>query len=151
MTSPQPCAFTHDWHTLHEKLYAKHNKICIDRSGSYFGLQAHPSSSTDAAGQSGSQSEAEQLNERLFELRVELQNLADDTTISVASIKRKVCPTLQEMNCMVYSSSMTLSQMGHRVQSSARLGRRTFTLENHWHRRQVRPPNAIPGTWPQRH
>ncbi|KAL0054421.1 hypothetical protein WJX82_008654 [Trebouxia sp. C0006] len=51
--------------------------------------QAHPSSSTDAAGQSGSQSEVEELNERLFELRVELQNLADDTTISVASIKRK--------------------------------------------------------------
>ena len=37
------------------------------------------------------QSEAEDINERLFELRVELQNLADDTNISVASISRKVC------------------------------------------------------------
>ncbi|KAA6427105.1 MAG: hypothetical protein FRX49_02862 [Trebouxia sp. A1-2] len=52
--------------------------------------QAHPSSSTDSAGQTRSQTEVEELNERLFELRVELQNLADDTTISVASIKRKV-------------------------------------------------------------
>ncbi len=93
LTSPRPCVLTHDRHTLHAKLYTKHNKICIKRSGSYFGLQAHPSSSTDAAGQSGSQSEVEELNERLFELRVELQNLADDTTISVASIKRKVCST----------------------------------------------------------
>jgi len=97
MTRPQLCAFTHDWHTLHEKLYTKHKKLCNNGVGAYFGLQAHPSSSTDAAGQSGSQSEVEELNERLFELRVELQNLADDTTISVASIKRKVCPTVQEM------------------------------------------------------
>ena len=36
------------------------------------------------------QSDAEELNERLFELRVEVQNLADDTNISVASISRKV-------------------------------------------------------------
>ena len=79
-----------DWHTLHAKLYTKHNRKCVDRSGLYFGLQAHPSGSTDASGQSGSQIEVEELNERLFELRVELQNLADDTTISVASIKRKV-------------------------------------------------------------
>jgi len=97
VTSPQPCALTHDWHTLHEKLYTKHNRKCVNRSGSYFGLQAHPSRTTDAAGQSGSQSEVEDLYERLFELRVELQNLADDTTISVASIKRKVCPEFQEI------------------------------------------------------
>jgi len=97
VTSPQPYVLTHHRHTLHEKLYAKHNKQNIDCPDSYFGLQAHPSSSSDAAGQSGSQSEVEELNERLFELRVELQNLADDTTISVASIKRKVCPTFQEM------------------------------------------------------
>jgi hypothetical protein len=86
----------HHWHTLHAKLYNKHHQICIKRSGSCCGLQAHHSSSKDATGQSGSQSEVEELNERLFELRVELQNLADDTTISVASIKRKVCPEFQE-------------------------------------------------------
>ncbi|KAL0035441.1 hypothetical protein WJX77_006473 [Trebouxia sp. C0004] len=51
--------------------------------------QADPSSSTGAAGHSGLKSEFDELNERLFELRVELQNLTDDTTISVASIKRK--------------------------------------------------------------
>ena len=36
------------------------------------------------------QSEVEELNERLFELRVEVQNLADDTGISIASMARKV-------------------------------------------------------------
>lgn len=40
--------------------------------------------------QNASQSEVEALNERLFELRVEVQNLADDTGISIASMKRKV-------------------------------------------------------------
>ena len=40
--------------------------------------------------QAGHQNEVEELNERLFELRVEVQNLADDTGISVASITRKV-------------------------------------------------------------
>ena len=43
-----------------------------------------------AAGVAVSQAEVEELNERLFELRVEVQNLAEDTNISVASIKRKV-------------------------------------------------------------
>lgn len=40
------------------------------------------------------QGDAEELNERLFELRVEVQNLADDTNISVASINRKVLLTI---------------------------------------------------------
>lgn len=92
MTSLHPCV--HDWHT---KLYTKHQKKQKKQKTSDFGLQAHLSSSKDAAGQSGSQSEVEELNERLFELQVELQNLADDTNISVASIKRKVCPTFQGM------------------------------------------------------
>ena len=37
-----------------------------------------------------SQTEVEELNERLFELRVEVQNLAEDNSISLASITRKV-------------------------------------------------------------
>ena len=53
-------------------------------------LQGNPSSQ-GGAGEAGSQSDVEELNVRLFELRVELQNLADDTAISVASITRKVC------------------------------------------------------------
>lgn len=40
--------------------------------------------------QQGSHTEVEELNERLFELRVEVQNLADDNGISIASMQRKV-------------------------------------------------------------
>ena len=58
-------------------------------------------------GQAQPQTEVEELNERLFELRVEVQNLADDTGISVASIKRKVkmCTSLALVSVSRYSSS----------------------------------------------
>lgn len=51
---------------------------------------ASTASQTRGQAQGGAQSEVEELNERLFELRVEVQNLADDTGISMASMARKV-------------------------------------------------------------
>ena len=52
--------------------------------------EASTGSQTHGQAQGGAQSEVEELNERLFELRVEVQNLADDTGISIASMTRKV-------------------------------------------------------------
>ena len=51
---------------------------------------ASTASQTRGQAQAGAQNEVEELNERLFELRVEVQNLADDTSISIASMTRKV-------------------------------------------------------------
>ncbi len=61
-----------------------------ERVRHYFVVQAGASNVSQAR-EAEFQSEVEEVNERLFELRVEVQNLAEDTTISVASIKRMVC------------------------------------------------------------
>lgn len=55
-------------------------------------LHAEASTASHAPGQpqGASQSEVEDLNERLFELRVEVQNLEENTGISIASMTRKV-------------------------------------------------------------
>ena len=56
------------------------------------GVHAEASTTSQAPGQAhrASQSELEDLNERLFELRVEVQNLDENTGISIASMTRKV-------------------------------------------------------------
>ena len=58
--------------------------------------QAGPS--PQAAEADDSQTEVEELNERLFELRVEVQNLAEDNSISLASITRKVLPQCHHLS-----------------------------------------------------
>lgn len=84
------------------------------------GLQASES-------QRGSQSEVEELNERLFELRVEVQNLADDTGISIASMKRKVRQrSAFRMPC---KASCTVLTVGKHEQFCSEMCSAVFILE----------------------
>ena len=74
-----------------EAVVARHTTELSRLESRFAELHAEPKEGPHASGsQGGAQSEVEELNERLFELRVEVQNLADDTGISIASMKRKV-------------------------------------------------------------
>ena len=75
-----------------EAVVARHSTelSSIDSRLAELHAEASTASQTHGQAQGGAQSEVEELNERLFELRVEVQNLADDTGITIASMTRKV-------------------------------------------------------------
>ena len=79
-----------------EAIVARHGSELSRMDSRLAELHAELSTASETRGQaqSGSQSEVEELNERLFELRVEVQNLTEDTGITIASMTRKVRPLI---------------------------------------------------------
>ena len=75
-----------------EAVVARHGTELCSLHSRLVQLHAEASTASQPGGQAqgASQSEVEDLNERLFELRVEVQNLDDNTGISIASMTRKV-------------------------------------------------------------
>lgn len=75
-----------------EAVVARHGTELSSLDSRLEKLHAEASTASQIGGQAqgASQSEVEDLNERLFELRVEVQNLDDNTDISIASMTRKV-------------------------------------------------------------